>query len=47
MPEKAAAMKALLDAELKKHNAIVPTPDQVPSRGKPKKKAPTKKRARS
>ncbi|MFN3194232.1 MAG: sulfatase, partial [Aureliella sp.] len=25
MPEKAAAMKALLDAELKKHNALIPT----------------------
>ena len=34
MPDKAAAMKALLDAELKEHKAIVPTPDQIPSKRK-------------
>lgn len=34
MPEKAAAMKALLDAELKQHKAIVPTPDQIPPKRK-------------
>jgi arylsulfatase A-like enzyme len=42
MPDKAAVMKALLDAKLKKHNAIVPAPDQVPSKVKGKRKKPAK-----
>ena len=43
MPEKAAAMKALLDAELAEHAALIPEPGGVPA----KPERPAKKKRKS